>query len=137
MKLITTFFDLGTVPLGHSVEMDRENNPKTAIEVPRIEPLDLSPLKIDRFTHGDNVFQIEPPLELKPILDDESKQLLVVEEKQLDLLVYASTREELEREVNSYLRLLCNEYANEVSEKLTPATQALQTNIRQRLRRKD
>ena len=114
-------------------ELDRQKNPAKAIHVTRIEPLDLSPLTIDQVRNGSQTLRIEPPLELKPRLDEESKRLLVVEDEEFDLLAFAATREELEAEVLSHILLLWNEYANEELDKLTPVAQKLRERLRRRI----
>ena len=114
-------------------ELDRQMNPAKAILVTRIEPLDLSRLTIDRVRDGSQTLRIDPPLELQPRLDDESKQLLVVEDGDIDLLAFAATREELEAEVVAHILLLWNEYANEDRDELTPAAQKLRERLRRRI----
>ena len=98
-----------------------------------IEPLDLSPLTIDRVRNGSQTLRIVPSLKLMPHLDEESKQLLVVEDEDIDLLAFAATREELEEEVLSHILFLWNEYANEDVDKLTPVAQKLRDRLRRRI----
>ena len=97
------------------------------------DPLDLSPPIVDRVQNGSQTLRIDPPLELKPRLDEESKQLLVVEDNDLDLLAFAASREELEAEVLSHLLLLWKEYAEEDPDKLTPVAQKLRKRLRRRI----
>ena len=123
------------VRFGYTIPMN-ENSDTTELPITRsetIEPLDLSPLTIARVKNGNQTLRIEPALELKPRLDEESKQLLVVEDEDIDLLAFAATREELEEEVLSHILLLWNEYANEDLDKLTPVAQKLRERLRRRI----
>ena len=92
-----------------SFELDREKNPWKAMKVTRIEPLDLSPMSIETLEQAGRTFILTPPLELQPALDQESKQLLVVEDRGLDLHAFAPTREELQKEIVTHLLFLWDE----------------------------
>jgi hypothetical protein len=107
-------------------DLDADGNPRKAIEVTRIEPLNLSPMTFDTVQIGDRILQVNPPLTLTPAVEKEAQQLLVVEDNSIELHAFARTREELEQEVNGQLLMLWDEYGKEKSDKLTKAAQTLQ-----------
>lgn len=118
---------------GH-FDLDNNGNPKRAIEVTRIEPLDLSPMTFDSVQVGDRVLQIHPPLVVTPVPDKESQQLLIAEEKSIELHAFARTREDLEQEISSQLLMLWDEYGKERADKLTKAAQKLQEGLKNRIK---
>ncbi|MDF5717439.1 MAG: hypothetical protein PUP93_27135 [Rhizonema sp. NSF051] len=52
------------------------------------------------------------PLVLTPEMDEETKQLLVVEEPRIGLHVFAYTRDELIHEINEQMLMMWDEYVN-------------------------
>ncbi len=107
----------------------------TGVEsVRQIEPLDLSPLWFDAIAAGGASLAISPPLSLDIVLDEETSQLLTVEDLGLNLCIGAETRDELAAEIGRHVAFLWREYAQENPLKLSPAAQQLRERLRQRLR---
>lgn len=90
--------------------LDDQGSPKKIIDVTDIRDLDLSPLEISTVRHGTINLRVAPALLLEPSLDD-SKQLLCVENNELDITVFAPTREALLVELHEHLAMLWQEYA--------------------------
>ena len=105
------------------VVLDDQGAPKQIIDVTDIRDLDLSALVLDNVKYGECIVNISPALSLEPTLD-ESKQLLCIEQVELGINVYASTREALLAELNEQLVMLWKEYAQASDDVLdTPARQ--------------
>lgn len=98
------------------------------------EFFDLSPMTIDVIQVGNRVLQINPPLVITPVPDNESQQLLVAEDKSIDLHAFARTREQLKHEVSSQLVMLWDEYGREKPARLTKAAQAVQAALKKRIK---
>ena len=92
------------------VLLDDQGSPKKIIDVSDIRDLDLSPLEISSVQHGAISLRVAPTLLLEPTLDD-SKQLLCVENHELDMMIFAPTREALLAELHEHLAMLWQEYA--------------------------
>ena len=92
------------------VLLDDQGSPKKIIDVSDIRDLDLSPLEISTVLHGAVSLRVTPALLLEPSLDD-SKQLLCVENQELDMMIFAPTREALLVELHEHLAMLWQEYA--------------------------
>ena len=105
------------------VVFDEQGSPKQIIDVTDIRDLDLSPLEISTVRHGALSLRLTPTLTLEPALDD-SKQLLCVENHELDINVFAPTREALLAELHEHLAMLWQEYAQAPDDALdAPARQ--------------
>jgi hypothetical protein len=115
-------------------DLDDDGNPRRAIDVTRIEPLDLSPMTFDSIRRGDRVLHFDPPLTVTPVPEEETSQLLIVEEPSIDLHAFARTREELEQEVSGQLLMLWDEYGKEKPEKLTKTALKVQEALKQRIK---
>jgi hypothetical protein len=105
-------------------------------DVTRIEPVDLSPMMFEIFEQGERALYFDPPLVLEPSLDEETRQLLVVTDEDLDIHVYAQTREQLADDLAAEVFFLWDEYAQESPDKLTDKAKALQTQLLNRCREK-
>jgi len=95
--------------------------------VSEIEAVNLSPLVLETLERDGQMLTANPPLHLHPNLDEETQQLFVVEDKALDLLVFAFTREQLAEEVRQHVFFCWDAYAKEQPERLTKAAQDLRT----------
>lgn len=108
------------------VLLDEHGAPKQIIDVTDIRDLDLSVLAIDNIRHGRLTLKASPLLSLEPSLDD-TKQLLCIEQSDLGIDVYATTRETLLAELHEQLAMLWQEYALAADEELdAPARQLKQ-----------
>lgn len=108
------------------VLLDEQGTPKQIIDVTDIRDLDLSILVIDTVRHGSLVLKAAPALGFEPALDD-SKQLLCIEQAELGIDVYATTREALLAELHEQLAMLWQEFAQAPEDDLdAPARQLKQ-----------
>lgn len=105
------------------VLLDEQGTPKQIIDVTDIRDLDLSALVIDTIRYGGIILKAAPGLSLEPTLDD-TKQLLCIEQGELGIDVFATTRETLLAELHEQLAMLWQEYAQATDEELdAPARQ--------------
>lgn len=109
--------------------LDTDGHPKSLTDVTRIEPVDLSSFTFESVEQNGRQLKIDPALVLEPALDEESSQLLVVNDESLNLNVYAQTREQLADDIVSELFFLWDEFATEAPEQLTPKAMLLQGNL--------
>jgi hypothetical protein len=109
------------------VLLDEQGVPKQIIDVTDIRDLDLSILTLDTVRHGALTLKAATTLSLEIMLDD-SKQLLCIEQPDLGIDVYATTREGLLTELHEQLAMLWQEYAQASDEELdAPARQLKHT----------
>lgn len=99
------------------VLLDEQGSPKQIIDVTDIRDLDLAVLVLDTVRYGNLVLKADPALTLEPTLD-ETKQLLCLEQSDLGIDVYATTREGLLAELHEQLGMLWQEYAKAAHEEL-------------------
>jgi hypothetical protein len=92
------------------VLLDDQGSPKKIIDVTDIRDVDLSPLEISTVRHAVINLRVTPTLSAEPYLDV-SKQLLCIEYQELDISVFAATRDALLFEVHEHLGMLWQEYA--------------------------
>lgn len=109
--------------------LDADGHPIKLTDVTRIEPVDLSPINIREVTGHDKKLRLIMPLLLTPELDEETKQLLVVEEPQIGLHVFAYTRDELIHEINEQMLMMWDEYVNVSEDDLASDAQELQRKL--------
>lgn len=108
------------------VLLDEQGSPKQIIDVTDIRDLDLSPLEVSTVRSGTLSLKLSPPLVLQPTLD-ESKQLQCLDSAELDIHVFAPTRDALLTELHAYLAMLWIEYAQVSDSELdAPARQLKQ-----------
>ncbi|MDF5729716.1 MAG: hypothetical protein PUP92_17335 [Rhizonema sp. PD38] len=92
--------------------LDADGHPTKLTDVTRIELVDLSPINIREVSGNDKKLRLKMPLFLIPEMDEETRQLLVVEEPQIGLHVFAYTRDELIYEINEQILMMWDEYVN-------------------------
>lgn len=92
--------------------LDTDGHPTKLTDVTRIEPVDLSPIVIREVPRHSKKLRLKVPLLLTPKMDEETLQLLVIEESQIGLHVFAYTRDELIHEINEQILMMWNEYVN-------------------------
>ncbi|MGZ8927064.1 MAG: hypothetical protein ACXW03_01260 [Methylobacter sp.] len=109
--------------------LDTDGHLKSLTDVTRIEPVDLSALMFETVEHNGRRLALSPPLMLEPVLDEESKQLLVISDDSLNIHVYAQTREQLVDDLVSELFFLWDEYAFEEPDNLTPHAWLVRGNL--------
>jgi hypothetical protein len=92
--------------------LDADGHPTKLADVTRIEPVDLSSILIKEVSWHSKKLRLKAPVLLTPIMDEETKQILVLEEPQIDLYVFAYTREDLIHEINEQIVMMWDEYVN-------------------------
>jgi hypothetical protein len=112
--------------------LDADGEPLRLTSVTRIEAVDCSPLVFARIEHNGLVLKAKDPLELIPMLDEESQQLLLVTYEPLDLHAFASTRDDLAGEVAEHLAFAWKAYVKEDPSRLTPRAEELANALRER-----
>ncbi len=105
--------------------LDEQGHPKSLTDVTRIEPVDLSPMVFDCLELNGRILRFSSKLIVEPVLDEETYQLLVIEDESLGIHVYAQNRELLVDELTAELFFLWDEYALEDSDQLTAKAQVL------------
>jgi hypothetical protein len=105
--------------------LDEQGHPKSLTDVTRIEPVDLSPMAFDSLALDGRVLRFRSKLIVEPVLDEETSQLLVIEDEALGIHVYAQNREALVGDLTTELFFLWDQYAQEDSENLTAKAQIL------------
>jgi hypothetical protein len=105
--------------------LDEHGHPKSLTDVTRIEPVDLSPMVFDYLELDGRILRFSSKLIVEPVLDEETSQLLVIEDETLGIHVYAQNREILVDDLTAELFFLWDEYAQEDLEKLTAKAQAI------------
>ena len=103
-------------------------------EATRIKLVDLSPLTFPTLEHAGRWLRFDPPLHLKPYLDEDTQPLLVLSDEALAIHAYAQTREQLTDELTAQVFYLWDEYALAEPQTLTAGAQALQAALRSRCR---
>ncbi|MUG94994.1 hypothetical protein F7734_22575 [Scytonema sp. UIC 10036] len=113
--------------------LNDEGHPIKLTDVTRIEFLDLSPINIREISREDRKLRLKMHLVLTPEMDEESKQLLVVEEPQIGLHVFAYTRDELIHEINDQIFMMWDEYASADSDELELDARQLRESLLEKL----
>ncbi len=113
--------------------LDAEGHPMRLVDVSRIESVDLSPMTFSVVEHSGRVLKLNPPLILEPDLDEDTQQLLIISDSELDLYVYAQTREVLADDLIAELFLLWDEYAQADDGELTDVALKLKAKLRVRM----
>ncbi|MHC5936231.1 hypothetical protein [Nostoc sp.] len=109
--------------------LDADGHPTNLTDVTRIEPVDLSPINVREVAGYGKKLRLIMPLFLTPELDEETKQLLVVEESQIGLHVFAYTRDELIHEINEQMLIIWDEYVNVSVDELASDAQKLREKL--------
>jgi hypothetical protein len=102
-----------------NVILDEHDNPKSITEVIDIVPLDLSKITLEKFEDEESkrILTFKEPIVLEPS-QDESKQLIILQEDILGLYVFGATRDELENALHGMVWILWDEYAKEEDKNL-------------------
>lgn len=100
-----------------------------SITVTRQTAVNLTPFVLDSIKQNQRSLTFNPPLYLKPQLDEDDESLLAIEESNLNLHVYASTREQFSEALSTELFFLWDEYAKEPVENLTLKARQIKTNL--------
>jgi len=112
--------------------LDEYGHPKSLTDVTRIEPVDLSPMVFDYLELNGRVLHFISKLIVEPVLDEETSQLLVIEDESLGVHVYAQNRDLLIDDLTAELFFLWDEYALEDSDNLTAKAQQLKAALLER-----
>ena len=111
--------------------LDEDSNPSKLMDVSRIEPVDFSPLVVTELEKL--LVRMKTPLELVPVLDEESQQYLCVSDSALGLDAFALTRDHLFDEVQEQLSMLWREYALAPDEELDDGARLLKARLHARM----
>jgi hypothetical protein len=93
--------------------------PENITEVDYIGDLDLSPFVLSTIETNEASLKFRRPLVLSPVID-ESEQLILLENPDLGIHVYAHTRSELYDELVAHFGVLWTEYVRESPDRLDP-----------------
>lgn len=115
--------------------LDEDGNPNKLMDVSRIEPVDFSPLVLTELEKLP--VRMKAPLELVPVLDEESQQYLCVADRSLGLDAFALTREHLFDEVQEQLCMLWQEYGCATDEELDDEARLLKVQLHARMEESD
>ena len=107
--------------------LDNEGHPIKLTDVTKIEPVDLSSILLKDVSYGETKLRFRQPLRLTPTIDEESSQLLIAEDININLYVFAYTREELISEINEQITMMWHAYAQAELEELSVEAQKLKT----------
>lgn len=102
-------------------------------DVTRIELVDLSPIVIREVPRHNKKLRLKMPLLLTPKMAEETKQLLVVEESQIGLHVFAYTRDELIHEINEQILMMWDEYVNVSADELASDARLLRGILQEKI----
>ena len=112
--------------------LDSEGYPLRLTDVTAVEPVDLSSLEFAQIELNGRKLTAEPPLVFAPELDEDTRQLYVIADVDLDLHVFAYTRNQLVDELTQHLFFIWDAYANADPETLTPQARELANALQQR-----
>jgi hypothetical protein len=110
------------------VTLGEDGFPKSITDVDYIGDLDLSPFVLSIAETDAGSLKFRKPLILNPILD-ETEQLIVLENSDLGIHVFAHTRSELYDELVEHLGVLWSEYVREDSSKLDSKARELRDRL--------
>ena len=111
---------------------DLSGNPIKSTDIARVEPIDLSSIVVEEILWAGQRLLLKEPLVFSPYLDEETKQLLVIEEPHICLYAFAHTRKKLLEEIWEQISFMWNEYvksdeSNLASDAIKLRKQLLQT----------
>ena len=115
------------------VLLDDQGAPKQIIDVTDIRDLDLSALVLDTVRHAGLTLKAVTSLSLEPVLD-ETKQLLCIEQADLGIDVFATTREAVLSELHEQIWMLWQEYAQARDDELDAPARLLKQSLLTRFR---
>lgn len=113
--------------------LDAEGNPTKLTEVNRIEPLDLTSMRLQEVELGDKLLFFKEPLLLELVLEEENRQFLETRVPEIDLFVYGLNREILLHEAEESIRFLWTEIAKASPEALDEAAIRVQQILLERI----
>jgi len=119
----------GFVQVTGTFTLGNDGNPVKLVNCTRIEPVDLSPIELNKVNYDGHSYRFREALTLPVQLDDETNQLYCVCENSFGLTAYASTRDQLVEEIGSQIHFLWQEYAQCDAEILTPEAKMLQRGL--------
>lgn len=102
------------------VVVDERGHPERILDVHNIEELDLTPITVRRFSPAAEASMLNEPLEY-PITHDDEYQVLQISDPDLDIILEASTRDELIEDLTVEFDVLWHNYALADDEDLTPS----------------
>jgi hypothetical protein len=111
-----------------TVILDDLGGIKQITDVESIDPVDLSDFILETIPYGNRNLKFKTPLILTPFLND-SMQLLCIENTDLNINVFAHTREQLIEELYQQIAALWLEYALEDDSKLTASAHELKKRL--------
>ena len=103
------------------VSKNTEKHVTDISDVKLIEPVDFTEFEIEKFISGDRFFRLDPGILVIPKLDEDTKQVFVFSDEELDLHVAAYTIEELYDEIINDLTFAFDEYAKADDADLSPS----------------
>ncbi|KAA0215796.1 MAG: hypothetical protein DYG94_06525 [Leptolyngbya sp. PLA3] len=110
-----------------------EGHVSSVSDVTSIERVDTSPFQISEIEVDGVRLRIAPPLQVNPELDEETKQVFLFSDDELNLFIAAPTRAELYEEIVADLAFSYSEYVRADDETLSPAAVELKRRLSQRL----
>lgn len=110
------------------VRLGADNHPEKIVEADYIGDLDLAPFVLRDVEFKALKLRFRQPKVIVPKLD-ESQQVIVLEDAELNLSAHASLRADLFDEVRACLHMLWTEYAREDAAKLEPEALALKQRL--------
>lgn len=90
--------------------VDREGHPIKLTDVTRIEAVELDSIVIKEVELSTSILRLKTPLQLIPTMDEDTRQLFVINKPEIGLEVFAYTREELIAEIYDQIAFLWTEY---------------------------
>lgn len=93
------------------------------------QPINLSLIVLNTIQLDRRTLIFQPPLSLKPKLDQEDNSLLVIEQGEINLHVYAPTRKKLYDDLIAELFFLWDEYAKEKDENMTAKARKIKASL--------
>lgn len=124
----------GSIQLTGRFTLDELGNPTKMTDVSRIDAVDLAPLELKQIEWKGRTLEADPPLVLTPRLDEESSQLYVVEDEDLNLHVFAHTRNELLDEIAEQVFFVWDDYLREEPDRLTESARRMVEAYKRRFR---
>jgi hypothetical protein len=102
-------------------------------DVTMVASVDETPFELERFESHGRTIRLDPPLVVTPELDDDTQQVFVFSDDELDLHVAAHTRGDLHDEIAASLAFAWDEYGRAADDDLTPAARALKSRLLARM----
>lgn len=116
-----------------SVTRDAQGRPLSIEGVDHVEPVDLTPIPIESFVHGNHAIEPQEPLSAT-VTFDETEMLYSAALPTLAVSVFAETREMLAAALEEDVAVLWQHYALAADEQLTKAAQALKRRMLENFR---